>query len=167
MVNHNLFKKINLIRRKRNNSIKKRYNKLIIKKNIKLNNLERENNELKLNFDKIQTEIIFEKFVIAIQDLNKLDKLESKNLNIKLNLKNLHKYRINKCHYLDYKYSCDQINNRKIVLYNKISTIDKKINDLFEKRYPDLLNNILPLIKLNNKIIPTNEINDINEWWSV
>lgn len=144
--------------------------------NNKVTNLEKENAEIKINNISFNDRIIaleyknlYNKFIIAIQDLNSHDKLEKKNINTFL--KKLRNNRILDCHYIDDDYD-DNIKNYRIhILYEKILNIPQFIENKFNTNYQNLLNDIKNYIKNDdryNSLINIDEEDKDNAigWWN-
>lgn len=91
-------------------------------------------------------------------------------MELKLNtpyLKKLKKNRLGLCHYLDDTDDNDLLNDKRTVLLDKINNIDNKVKDLFDKKYPKLIENIkqymAPVITTPNE----DNMEEINDWWSI
>ena len=141
--------------------------------NKKLNNRisELENNLflLKDRLNRIENKSLYNKYMIAIQDINSLEQLEQYQ-HIGNDLKRLRRHRIGDCHYIDMnniKNDPDFINDQRFVLFEKIDNMPFDIMQMFNKKYPNLLNNIKPYIINNTFTKPIQQnYDDILEWWS-
>jgi hypothetical protein len=147
----------------------KEYNELktqhiILNKNH--NALKDDHNELKNQFTKMMNKQMFDKYIIAIQDLNKLENLETKlDSQTQKKLYKLKSNRIHECHYLDNLDSPDLIDDKRTILNEKIINMPLEIKTMFNKMYPELLNKIAPFI-VNTKTTPSQQtIDNINYWW--
>lgn len=131
--------------------------------------------ELKTTIQKLEQESIkrnekeqFTKYVIAIQDINRLEKLETKLYgDIKTKLLKLKRVRIGKCHYIDDDLDEDETNDRRTVLYERIQKMPPQIKQMFEDKYKctGLLPAIMKFI-VHNKTIPSDEsLTEIDDWW--
>lgn len=123
-------------------------------------------NKLNKRLDDKENKELFKKYLIAIQDINSNDYIETKiNLQSKQNLINLKKHRITDCHYLDNTFSQTEIDDRRSVFLDKVKNIPNEIKQMFDVRYPNLLTDIEQFIAPN----PTNPsqqvIDDIELWW--
>ena len=132
----------------------------ILKQNININCL----------YDKInlmETKNIYNKFIIAIQDLNSLEKLETKLIkNDKINIIKLKKNRINDCHYINNDDDEDLTNDKIIVLLEKLKNMDDNLKIKFDKKYPNLIDSILhDMIKYNKTLLSHDNLEIINDWW--
>ena len=109
---------------------------------------------------------LFKKYLIAIQDINRNDYIETKiNTQSKQTLINLKKNRISECHYLDNTYSQSEIDDRRTIFLNKIKNIPNEIKQLFDIRYPNLLDDIEQFIAPNPTNPSQQTIDDIELWW--
>lgn len=118
--------------------------------NIKINNLE--NYIIKK---------LYNKYIIAIQDVNFLDQLESKIPQ----LVNIRSKRIADCHYIDFKSSIEEKDKRRSILLDKLKNIPSDIEQIFEKKYPTLLPEIIKYVAPNPVVVSEKDEEDINEWW--
>jgi ribosomal protein L18E len=113
----------------------------------------------KLN--KSEVKRLFNKYTIAIQDINRLYQLE-KQIPI---LSKLRKTRIDECHYIDDTDISSLVDDKRTILLDKIKNIPSEIETLFNLKYPLLLSNIQNYI-IQNPTFPNQQIeNEINEWW--
>ena len=156
-------------------------NKKDTEKEIKINELnnknikvEKEYNELKIKheilekkFNDKENKNTFNKFIIAIQDLNRLEKIETKvDGNLKIQLKNLRNKRVGDCHYLNDTDKLYEENFKRVILFDEIELMPDEIKNMFEKKYPNLLNDIKPFIIKDMYQNPPNEfIEDMKEWF--
>jgi hypothetical protein len=132
---------------------------VITTQNIKIEKLEN-----KLNI--IELKSIYNKYVIAIQDFNSLEKLETKlQKNDKMNIIKLKKNRIAECHYINNDDDQELSNDKITILLNKLTTMDIQIKNMFDKKYPNLIDSILPFIKSNNTLLSQDNLDIINDWW--
>jgi hypothetical protein len=111
--------------------------------------------------DKLENQQLYEKYIVAIQDINRSDELEKNisNYDVKNKLKKLRNDRVNECHYLN------EEDDKRTNLRDKIINMPVAVKNIFNKKYPKLIDNILPYIA---KIItiPSKENNDeIGDWW--
>ncbi|ATZ80742.1 hypothetical protein BMW23_0696 [Bodo saltans virus] len=142
--------------------IKQKHNDL----EVKHNELKEKHNNLENNFNKMIYKQIFDKYMIAIQDLNKLEQLESKlDQQTQNRLYQLKSNRIYECHYFDNLDSQNLIDDKRTILLEKIDNMPNEIKIIFNKRFPNLLNKITPYI-IKTKTTPSQQtIDDINDWW--
>jgi hypothetical protein len=111
---------------------------------------------------------LFNKFIIAIQDINNIDYLETKiNLQSKQSLKNLKRQRINECHYLDNSYLQTEIDDRRTILLDKIKNMPQIIKNMFNNKFPNLLIDIEGFIA-PNPTFPSQQTKDEidDSWWN-
>lgn len=147
------------------------------KQNIKINDQNIKINELSDKLNLIESKNIFNKFVIAIQDLNSSEKLETKlSKNDKINIIadrhirlyeaiKLKKNRISECHYINNDDEDDLLNDKIIVLLNKLENMDESIKNMFNKKYPNLINSILHDITRDKTLLSQDNLEIINDWW--
>jgi hypothetical protein len=150
----------------------------ILGKNITIDELKKENEELRNRIKELENDVLllkqknekkennalYGKYIIAIQDLNHIDKLEKKISKNKL-LYNLRYERRSDCHYIDECYDIDEINKRRIILYDKIINIPPFVFNKINSRFPDLIEEIKPYIKNQECVISDDDNERINEWW--
>jgi hypothetical protein len=43
--------------------------------------------------------------------------------------------------------------------------MDIQIKNMFDKKYPNLINSILPFIKSNDTLLSQDNLDIINDWW--
>lgn len=74
--------------------------------------MQNNNNVMQKNIDKIQSNVLFDKYVMALQDLNRAEHLETKIKNWK-NLEITRYDRVQNCHYFDENNDSQSIDNAK------------------------------------------------------
>ena len=137
--------------------------------NIKINNLEKENQEQK--FDKLQGKII-----TALQDLNSNDELEINFLQpYKTCIKKLRKNRNNVNHYIDNDDNINIIENKKNYLLLQLMNLSpdniKIINDRYSynNNYYTFIEEIINYLSnnINNDLmeISDDDLKEIKYWW--
>ena len=121
--------------------------------------------ESELNNIKIKEQ--YEKYVIAIQDLNSFDELEKKlDIANSRKIKRLRTGRNAIYHYLYNDLDNTEMDYRRNILYNKLKDMPNYIKSIFDKKYPKLIDSILPhVIKNNIELDDDDIIEDINAWW--
>ena len=121
---------------------------------------------LKLLTDSVNNQL-FIKYIIAIQDINKQDSLDSRlDEDTKQNLILLNQERIEGCHYLNRIYSKTVIHERKLAFLTRIQEIPIEIKLMFENSYPTLLTSIENYIKTLEVIDISKQTADIiDRWW--
>ena len=165
--NIQLTKKLELLKNQVNNLFEQ--NSEIKKENSEI---KKENRELKINvknltsrLDNIENKNIFKKYIIAIQNLNRYDKLET-NIPDKITKKQLNMLRnkrIGECHYIDDDENIKDC--KRTILKEEIDNMLPAIQDKFNDKYPNLLNNIIGYIE-KNKTNPTKELkNEMKDWF--
>ena len=136
---------------------------------IEHNNLKVEHNELKDRFDKSEQErqeknliILFKKYATAFFDLYNYKKSEIKTMISVEDLKQINKmnrYRISMNHYYDNTEDIDVLNNREALLYEKYNNMPPKIQERFNKLFPNVLNILKPFLITENKVLME------DDWW--
>jgi uncharacterized coiled-coil DUF342 family protein len=122
--------------------------------------------KLTKKIDDKENKELFKKYIMAIQDINSLDYIETKiNSQSKQNLIKLKNNRISECHYLDNTYSQTEINDRRSILLDKIKNMSNEIKQMFDARYPNLLTDIEQFIAPNPTTPIQQVIDDIELWW--
>ena len=147
--------------------------KEIINKDIRITNLEKENNILKLDIKELKEDNInrnnkdlLKKIIIGIQDLNALEKLETKVAD-SYELMNLRNDRIDDCHYINSNYSQLEKDIRINILIDNINNASENIINKFDTLYPNLLNELKPFL-IKKDINYNQRIFDrANNWWSI
>ncbi|ATZ81074.1 hypothetical protein BMW23_1029 [Bodo saltans virus] len=118
-------------------------------------NLKIDHNDLKNEIQNMKNNKTFDKFIIAIQDLNRLELLETKVSNsTKEILQELRDDRIDDCHYINDNDTQQRKDDKRNILYDEIKSMPQSIKDMFDTEYPNLLNDIESFI-INKKTIPT------------
>jgi hypothetical protein len=158
---------------------------IIEKQNIKITNLENEIKELKENDIKQKEEIkelknkiiklentfTKSKYIMALQDLNSYDKLES-NLKYPFN-NNLKKLRLSRnydCHYMYDTDSNDVINKKKYYLLHQLNNMSKDIKNNINNIYGkcNLIENIIKYLEETtdvNSEVSDEDLSFIEAWW--
>ena len=108
----------------------------------------------------------FNKYIIALQDINRIDKLETILQNKdKKNMEKLRKNRITDCHYLDDTDSTSLVEDKRTVLLDKMKGMSTSVEKLFNKKYPGLVKNIMGYIAPKITTPTQSILDDINDWW--
>jgi uncharacterized protein YoxC len=117
----------------------------------------------------METKELFNKYVLAYQDLNSRYMLETK-LNNGIALKSLKKLRNNRngeCHYCLTGEPLDYINSRFYAMNDKIKKIPVGVRNMFEKKYPGLINEVNDLF--DHYVVLTDPdpdlLEDAFDWW--
>ncbi len=151
---------------------------IIEKQNIKITNLENEinelkieNKELKIKINKLENIFNKSKFIMALQDLNSYDKLES-NLKYPFN-NNLKKLRLSRnydCHYMYDTDSDDVINKKKYYLLQQLNNMSEDIKNNINNIYGkcNLIENIIKYLEETtdvNSEVSDEDLSFIEAWW--
>jgi len=127
--------------------------------------IKEDNKEIHKQLTKMMNKSIFNKYTKAIQDVNRLEQFE-KQLNNPRYMIQLREDRVDECHYINDNDTSDEQKKKMNILYEKINNMTNEIKNMFNRRYPNLINNISSMIPYDNTVIMTqNEKDDINEWW--
>lgn len=123
-------------------------------------------NDLKKEVQNIKDNKAFERFVIAIQDLNREETLEKKvSIGTKSILQDLRNDIIEDCHYINDNDSQQKKDDKRNILYEEIKNMSQSIKDMFDTEYPNLLYDIEKFI-VNNKTTPSLTFkNRIKRWF--
>ena len=139
-------------------------NKKLINNN---DNLTTDMNDMKLYVKKMKDKALFEKFMIALQDINSEDKLEIKlGSIIAKKMSNMRNDRIDNCHYLDINDDQQLTNDKRTLLYKKVNNMPKEIKKKFDTAYPKLIDVMLPHIAPIKTTPSQNVIDDVDEWFT-
>jgi chromosome segregation ATPase len=136
-------------------------------KEIKEDNrtIKEDNKEIHKQLTKMMNKSIFNKYTKAIQDVNRLEQFE-KQLNNPKYMIQLREDRVDEYHYINDNDTTDEQKKKMNILYEKINNMTNEIKNMFNRRYPNLINNISSMIPYDNTVIMTQiEKDDINEWW--
>jgi hypothetical protein len=108
----------------------------------------------------------FNKYVVAIQDVNRLEQIETKlSGNDKKNLIKLRRSRVTECHYIEEDYDEDEIKDRRTVLYERLQNMSPEVRSRFERMFPGLLKSIMGYI-IQTKTQPSEDsMKYILDWW--
>jgi hypothetical protein len=80
-------------------------------------------------------------------------------------LKRLRKNRVNECHYFD---DCDnenEIDEKMNIVCDKLEKMPSDIENMFNKKYPNILDEIKEHVSKKNINMTKETIEDINSWW--
>ena len=142
-----------------------------IKQKEEINELKNENKELKIKINKLENIFNKSKFIMALQDLNSYDKLES-NLKYPFN-NNLKKLRLSRnydCHYMYDTDSNDVINKKKYYLLHQLNNMSKDIKNNINNIYGkcNLIENIIKYLEETtdvNSEVSDEDLSFIEAWW--
>ena len=155
---------------------------------IKINELTDENNELKekvrildenndifikklqlleMKINNKEVNSLVKKYMIAIQDYNRLCQIESKiDKDAYQSMLDLKANRHLECHYLNIKYSKKDINDRIYVMKEEITNMPDNIKHIFDTRYPGLIDSVKKILNNQHKDVPSkNSLDIIKDWW--
>ncbi|AYV79900.1 MAG: hypothetical protein Gaeavirus1_37 [Gaeavirus sp.] len=123
--------------------------------------------DLKNDSVKRATKKLYKKYVVALQDINFIDRLErTANSQSRSKLIKLKKNRLEDCHYLDNTDEDGSNGYRRTILYQKLSIMPNDIKQLFEQNHDGLLAYILPLVCKTQIRCDDHEIVDeVARWW--
>jgi chromosome segregation ATPase len=131
----------------------------IIKQQKEIDDLKKEN-ENRNNKD------LLKKIIIGIQDLNALERLETK-VSDPTELMNLHNDRIDECHYINSNYTQQEKDVRINILIDNINTIPNDVLNKFDMLYPNLLSVLKPHLIKKNINYNQRLIDRANNWWNL
>lgn len=139
--------------------------KIILQEN-KIKHLEDHITKQYIKIELLENKEIYKKYIIAIQDLNKIEGLESKLYHISKTLIKLRKHRVSECHYLNEDDDEWFIVDRKSVLYDKLINIPDKIKQKINKLFPNVIENVIDYIKPAKIVVSYESLEEINTWWN-
>ena len=116
--------------------------------------IKEDNKETHKQLTKIINRTIFNKYTKAIQYVNRLEQFE-KQLNNPKYMIQLREDRVDDCHYINDNDTQDEQKKKMNILYEKINNMSNEVKKMFNRRYPNLINNISSLIPYDNTIIMT------------
>jgi len=129
-----------------------------------MENLQHAESTMRYLLDKLkkrEQKDLYNKYIIAIQDINELDNLEEKIPIVKsLRIRGF----LQPPHYLDHDDSSNMIDVKRSILSTKIENIPNDIKIMFDSKYPNLLNDITKHI--TPITIQSKQMEEyVNEWW--
>ena len=155
--------------KKENEELKKEIidlKKQLLEQNNKIENLQKENKKLSERIDDIVSKSMFDKFMIGIQDINEEESFEFVlGKNIVQKIKRLRENRNSECHYLRYKDTDDIKNDKRYILFERLTNIEPAVKTLFNKKYPNLIDKLLPYIKKDDPKSSQDILDELNEWF--
>lgn len=90
----------------------------------------------------LENKNMYDKIIIAIQDVNRLYKLS----HVIPDLKQLNTYRISECHYINDNDTQSEVNDKLIMLSDVLQNIPSGVLNLFNTTFPTVINAIIPHI---------------------
>lgn len=141
-------------------------NGTVMNQKVIIVNLENYNAGLNDRVKKLEDKQLFDKYLIAIQDVNRYDELELNVPSIKKNLKKLRSFRVDECHYLNEEEDDARfIDEKRSVLLEKVNNMSGSVRNMFNKKFPGLLTGLLPYIA-TNVVVPSKDSQElIDDWW--
>lgn len=132
----------------------------------KISDLENTIVKLETKINQFEEKEQYNKFMIAIQDINRLEQIETKlSGNDKKNLIRLRKSRVSECHYIEEDDDEDDKNDRRTVLYERIQNMSPQVRRRFNNMFPGLLDVLMTYI-VQIKTQPSEDsLKDILDWW--
>lgn len=120
---------------------------------------------LESRLTKQETNQLFNKYVIGIQDLNRIELLETQIADAR-ELKKLHDDRIDGCHYINDAYNDNEKAIRINLFIDKITNVPTVINELFEDEYPGLLGELKVILARRVDVVEDARfMKKSNRWW--
>jgi len=138
----------------------------INEQNQEISKQKKEIDDLKKENENRNNKELLKKIIIGIQDLNALEKLETK-VSDPSELINLHNDRIYECHYINSNYSQQEKDVRVNILIDNINAISNDVLNKFDNMYPNLLNELKPHLVKRNTNYNQKLIDRANNWWSL
>lgn len=127
--------------------------------------IKKESNEMSTRISNLESKDLYNKYIIAIQDLNRINSLETKIGTSSHLLIKLRKNRVSECHYLDDSDDVPTINEKINVLNERLNKMPHDVTLMMNKKYPHLVPKILPFAVKTTSTLSKSEIYEINEWW--
>lgn len=141
----------------------------------RINELENKVHEQDAKIKLIETQLLNiemreqkKKIIIAIQDLNSLDKLEHKLGQYNHSIHMLRENRTTECHYIKIDDSDEIKNYKKLLLLDKLNNLDKLLINKIDGKHKGFINKIKCYIEMQNityQNIDEDTKDDINSWW--
>lgn len=129
---------------------------------LRIKELENDVKELRTKVNKMERTQSIQKYIIAIQDVNRLRQLE-KTIPI---LKDLRSSRNETSHYIDENIDSKSLQQEKLnVLSEKLHNMDSEVKKHFDFMYPNLIKDIIPHINTGIKSIDEKDIYKATYWW--
>jgi chromosome segregation ATPase len=143
-------------------------------KDITINKLEKDVKELQDESKLLKDELynakinrIYDKYIIAIQDINSLESLENKVDSMYSEiLEKLRNDRVGFSHYININNDEKIIKQKRVILFEKIKNMPIEIKEMFEDDYPGLLDNIVDFICIEKVEVMQNVINSVEKWFN-
>jgi hypothetical protein len=121
--------------------------------------------ELKSKIQDMKLKELYNQFIIAIQDINHYQDLQSK---LKSHYKNLTKLRYShntECHYVDESEPEDLMRDRMTVLGDKLSTMNTELRSKFDMEFPNLIQDLINYIEPLKTIPSDDNLEIISYFW--
>jgi hypothetical protein len=143
-------------------------NTQIINQINEIKNLQKEIQNVNARVDDEKYAKLYQKYIVTIQELalsSRDEKIDEETYN---NLERLLKYQTND-HYFD-ESDTEEINNvKRAVLYDKLQNMPAKIKELFDRKFNNVVESIVPYV-LRSQIdlslnISMEALEDIHDWW--
>jgi hypothetical protein len=119
--------------------------------------------DLKSEIQDIKLKELYNQFMIAIQDINRMYSLEQILKNSAFT--NLRSNRINSCHYINENDSQELTNAKITVLYEKLQSMNDSIRKKLNQKYPNVIRDVLSQIKPLQGL-SEDDLEDANDWWN-
>jgi hypothetical protein len=103
---------------------------------------------------------LYNKFMIAIQDINRMLSLEQQNTSFK----DLREDRIYTCHYMKDHDSQEMKDAKITVLYEKLHNMKDNIREDFNNLYPNVIEDVL--LHISPVHVSDKLIKRVNKWWN-
>jgi chromosome segregation ATPase len=138
----------------------------ISNQDTKITKQQKEIDDLKKENENRNNKDLLKKIIIGIQDLNALERLETK-VSDPTELINLHNDRIDECHYINSNYTQQEKDVRINILIDNINTIPNDVLNKFNILYPNLMNVLKPHLIKKNINYNQRLIDRANNWWNL
>jgi len=138
----------------------------------KLTKFEKDNQLSNDRIKKLENKQIYEKYIVAIQDINRLYKLESVLKNdgdivASKRLKHLRQDRVGSFHYIyENEDTVDETQYKINLLHKKLISIPEDIKTIFDTEYENLIDIVIDRINTQSVKIDDDDKDFINKWWT-
>jgi hypothetical protein len=125
----------------------------------KIKSLEHKIDKLENTIHKLELKDEYNKFMIAIQDINSMYSLER----INSSFRDLREDRVDTCHYIKENDPQDLKDAKIKILYDKLQTMNNSIREDFDDLYPNVIDEVLKHLTI--KSVSDKLMKRVNKWW--
>ena len=121
--------------------------------------LKKDNQSLHDKVNKLELKDEYNKFMVAIQDINSMYSLERVNSSFK----DLREDRVNTCHYIKENDPQDLKDAKIKILYDKLQIMNNSIREDFDDLYPNVIDEVIKHLTI--KSVSDKLMKRVNKWW--